>query len=412
MPISLDRLILRRTSAFLSTFVLFVVVALLTSCGETYRPIITPILQPGGDPQTTHYAVVINANNGQPTDLNTGIGPSASQFDVSGDVNIGNRRVGLSPVHAVLTPAFQAFVVNRGDSSVSIFGLVAGSPTVSTVFLEPNAGASFVDAIGSTAYVAETALNRVAIVDSNLPAAKAFLDVGPDPVSVAVTPAGNKVYVANTGDGTISVINAKDVAVSGTPIAIGGVPTSLAAQSTGSYVFAVNSSGGAFSVIDTSTDKEVQRFSGLSNPTRVVWDSSLQRVYVANSGNNTINIYNGSAPALQLLRTVPLSGSPIGIAVLDNGSKFYVLYGGNPGSVDVFNTQSFQPTSTVTVQNNPVSIAAVPGSSKVYVVNQNGDSGSATPQYPNGSVSIINTINDTVLNVGTNSVQPVFVATR
>lgn len=408
----MDKFILRRVSAVISTFVLVAVVVLLTSCGDTYRPIVTPITQPGGDPQATHYAIVVNANNGQPTDLNTGIGPSASQFDVSGDTNIGNRRTGLNPVQAVVTPSYLAFVLNQGDSSVSVFGLLLGNPTISTTFLEPNAGATYIDAVNSTAFVSETALNRVAVVDSNLPGAKSYLDVGPAPGVLAVTPDASKVYVANTGDGTLSVISVKDNAVQGSPIALGGVPVSIAVQSSGTYVFVVNSSGGAFSVIDTSTDKEVQRFSGLSNPTKVVWDNALQRVYVVNSGSNTINIYNGAAPSLQLLRTVNLSGSPIGLAALDNGAKFYVLYNGNPGRVDVFNTQSFQRTSTITVQNNPVSMSAAPGSSKVYVVNQNGDSGATSPQFPNGSVSIIKTSDDTVLNVGTASVQPVFVATR
>jgi len=412
VPISLDKFILRRVSAFLKTSVRRAVVVVLVSCGDTYRPIVTPITQPGGDPQATHYAIVINANNGQPTDLNTGIGPSASQFDVSGDTNIGNRRLGLSPVHAVLTSSFEAFVVNHGDNSVSLFTVLQSNPTIATVFLENNADATYVDGVGTTAIVSETALNRVAVVDANLAAVRYFLNVGPSPVAVVVTPNLNKAYVANTGDGTITAISLIDSAVQGSPIVVGGVPTSLAVQNTSTYVFAVNSSGGALSVIDTSSNQEVQRFSGLSNPTKVVWDNSLQRVYVMNRGSNTIGIYNGAAPAIQLLRTVPLSGSPIGIAVLDNGSKFYVLYGGNPGHVDVFNTQSFQRTSTLTVQNNPVSIAAVPGSSKVYVVNQNGDSGSASPQFPNGSVSIIKTSDDTVLNVGTSSVQPVFVTAQ
>jgi len=412
VPISLDKFILRRFFAVPTTIVLVAVVVVLMSCGDTYRPIVTPVTQPTGDPQATHYALVINANNGQPTDLNTGIGPSASQFDVSGDTNIGNRRVGLKPVYAVLTSSFEAFIVNQGDNSVSLFTVLQTNPTISTVFLENNANATYVDAVGTTAVVSETALNRVAVVDANLAAVKFYLNVGPSPGASVVTPNQNKAYVANTGDGSITAISLVDNAVQGSPIFVGGVPVSLAAQNTSTYVFAVNSSGGALSVIDTSSNQEVQRFSGLSNPTKVVWDSSLQRVYVLNSGSNTVNIYNGAAPAIQLLRTVPLSGSPIGIAVLDNGSKFYVLYGGNPGHVDVFNTQSFQKTSTLTVQNNPVSISAVPGSSKVYVANQNGDAGSASPQFPNGSVSIIKTSDDTVFNVGTSSVQPVFVTTQ
>lgn len=411
MPIPLDKFILRRSFTLVSTLTLFVVLVLLTSCGDTYRPVVIPIVQPGGDPQATHYALVVNANNGQPTDLNTGQGPSASQIDVSGDTNIGNRRTGLTPVHATVAAGFQAYVVNQGDSSVSSFGLLVSNPFVSTVAIEPNSGATYVTASGSLAFVSETALNRVAVIDNNLPAAKTYINVGAAPVASVATPDSRKVYVANTGDGTVTDISTLDLAVLGTPIPVGGRPAAMAIQTSGAFLFVVNSTGGAFSVIDTSTDTEVQRFTGLSNPTQVIWDNTLQRVYVVDTGANKINIYNGAAPSLSLLRTVSLPATPIGVAALDNGSKFYVLYAGSPGTVGVYSTQSFQVTSTLTVQNKPVSISAAPGSSKVYVVNQLGDAGAAAPKYPNGSLSIIVTASDTVLTMSTGSAQPVFVTT-
>jgi YVTN family beta-propeller protein len=300
-------------------------------------------------------------------------------------------------------------VVNQGEGSVSTFFATTGSPTVTAISLEPNAGASFVETSGTQAFVSETSLNRVAILDTN--GVKAFVDVGAAPVSLASTPDGRKVFVANTGDGTVSVISTQDKAQLGSPIPIGGSPVGMAMQTAGSFVYVVNSTGGALSVIDTTANQEVQHVSGLANPSQVVWENNLQRVYVVDSGSNSIKIYNGAATTLSLLRTVSLPGTPIGIAPLDNGAKFYVLFGGNPGTVGVYDTQSFQQLKTLTVQNTPVSIAASPGSSKVYVVNQTGDAGSPTSQFSTGSVSIINTSNDTVLNVAAGP-KPVFVTTR
>ena len=46
-------------------------------CGDQYRPVANPIVGPGGQPQLTHFAYVVNNNP-------AGNG-SAMQFDVSGD---------------------------------------------------------------------------------------------------------------------------------------------------------------------------------------------------------------------------------------------------------------------------------------------------------------------------------------
>jgi YVTN family beta-propeller protein len=410
VPTSLDKFILRHTSVLFRSLALVAVLVSLTSCGDQYRPIVIPITQPSGDPKATHYALVVNSNNGQPADLTTGVGPSATQIDVSGDTNLGNRRTGLNPVHAALSTGFQAFVVNQGESSVSTFFATTGTPTVTAISLEPNAGATFVEASGNLAFVSETNLNRVAILDSS--GVRKFVDVGAAPVALSATPDGRKVFVANTGDGTVSVISTQDNALVGSPIAVGGSPAGMAMQTAGSFVYVSNSTGGALSVIDATANQEVQHVPGLSNPSQVVWENTLQRVYVVDPGSNSIKVYNGASSTLSLLRTVNLPGTPIGMAALDSGSKFYVLFGGSPGTVGVYNSQSFQLMTTLTVQNTPVSIAAAPGSSKVYVVNQTGDAGSATPQFPTGSVSIIDTANDTLLNMAAGGAKPVFVTAQ
>jgi DNA-binding beta-propeller fold protein YncE len=72
----------------------------------------------------------------------------------------------------------------------------------------------------------------------------------------------------------------------------------------------------------------------------------------------------------------------------------------------VFDAQGYNLRTTVTVQNNPVSIAAAPESSKVYVVNSTGDGGAT---FPNGSISIIKTSDDSVLNVAPPSANPFYV---
>src|SRR5262249_13188841 len=50
---------------------------------------------------------------------------------------------------------------------------------------------------------------------------------GSTPFGVAVTPDGSKVYVANSGDGTVSVISTGTNTVIGSPIPVGSQPLAL-----------------------------------------------------------------------------------------------------------------------------------------------------------------------------------------
>ncbi len=412
MPISLKIPLFRRTSTVIATSFLLGAVVLLTACGDTYRPVAIPIPKPGGDPLATHYAVVLNTNNGNPGDPTATPpvpGPAASQIDVGGDTNTGNHPTGLGPVHAAISSSFQALVVNQGDDTLSSFSMLFSS-SVQIAKLDTNSGASFVSFGSGVAAVSETSLNKVAMIDTNQVAVKAFVPVGLSPRPIIASADAKKFYVGNTGDGTITVISTLDNTVSGSPIAVGGSPVSMALSGNGAFLFVANSSGNALSVIDTSVDQELQHLGGLSNPTQVLWEDHLQRVYVLNS--NSVSIYNGSSTTLTLLKTVNLPAAPLQMAALDDGSRFYVLYAGSPGTVGVYDAQSFLLRTTVTVQNNPTSIAASPGSGKVFVTNRTGDAGAATPSFPNGSLSIIRTADDTVINITTGVPTPVFVTAR
>jgi YVTN family beta-propeller protein len=333
-----------------------------------------------------------------------------AQISVPGDTNVGNKTVGTDPVHAVVVPNLtRAYIVNRGDSTVTNYAPSVVSAAATTIALEANAGASFVDAASNFAFITETNLNRVAIVDGNQLVARAFVPVGNNPIAVAARTDGVKAYVVNNGDSTISVVSTQDNATVGTPIPVGASPVAIAMQTNGSFAYVVSDAGNSLSVIDTSSDTEIQRVTGLAAPKQVVWDNRLKRVYVVNAANS-ISIFNASAPQVALLRTVNTSAAPLGVAPLDDGTRFYVLYAGNPGSVDVFDAQSFSLRKTITVQNNPVSIAASPGSTKVYVVNRGGDP--ATASLANGSVSIIKTLDEGVLNIPPSAPNPIFVTAK
>ncbi len=118
---------LRRTG-----FVLFAAFILLSElgCGDQYRPVANPVLGPGGQPQPTHYAYVVNYNpNGD---------GSTTQFDVSGDTVTQLQTTGLGSNYEsfLSTSAAALFVTNGGSDTVSEFA-VSQTGIVTTINLLP-----------------------------------------------------------------------------------------------------------------------------------------------------------------------------------------------------------------------------------------------------------------------------------
>jgi len=127
-------------------------------------------------------------------------------------------------------------------------------------------------------------------------------------------------------------------------------------------------------------------------PTFSMIDPNLNRLYVANTGDNTVSVFDttnvnpSGSPAIPLLAKVPVGTGPIGVAALPNGSLFYVANSGSD-NVTVVSSNSFSPLTSVALPAgaNPVWIASEPSSSKIYVA----DKGTS-------ETTIIQTVNNTI----------------
>ena len=126
--------------------------AICLSCGETYRPVATPIIPSLPNPGFSHIALFITGNG-----LNN---PGAStSIDVSGDTAISRSTVGLMPVNAVLIAGNRVYVANSVDDTISTFSPSSATPVI-TVSLPAGSVPSFVG-------TAETDLVFVANFGSN-----------------------------------------------------------------------------------------------------------------------------------------------------------------------------------------------------------------------------------------------------
>jgi YVTN family beta-propeller protein len=375
--------------------------AMLSGCGDAYRPVANPVPKPGGDPQATRVAVVISNNNGSPG--------MASSIDVSGDTNIGNFVVGRSPVQAAfLLNSAQVLVANKNDDSLSFFTPLLQGSTVTIVSLPAGSAPVYLASTqAGLMYVANSGTNSVGVVTTASFALQTSIPVGRTPVALFETPDGSVLYSVNKGDGTVSAISTANNTVAAT-IPVGSSPVAIAMNSDAKTLYVVNQGSGTVSAINIASNSVVATVASGASPNSMIFDSSRRRLYVANTGSNTISIFDADV-GFTLIKTVAVGAGPASIAALPDGTRVYVadagctdavnLAGCSGTTVSVIDTVSLTVRKTITVGSTPVSLAADAGSTKVVVANRDSN-----------TISSIRTSDDTVVNTNASgSPQPTFV---
>jgi YVTN family beta-propeller protein len=386
---------LRRTTVIVPVFLLLL---LELGCGDQYRPIANPIVGPGGQPQATHFAYVLNYNP-------SGAG-STTKIDVSGDTNLQVLSTGLGSIAEAFQGAVQGamFVANRDSDTVSEFSLLA-TPTVLNISLYPGSRpVNLASTEQGSMYVANSGANTVcpntgsvSVINTSTVVATATICVGVNPGPIVQLPNAGKIYVANEGDNTISVINPVSQSVTATITQAGGLhqnPVALAASSDGVFVFVVcqgNGTGpGSLEILYTGTDAISASIPLGVGSTSEFLDTHLNRLYVTNTGSNTVTVFDvsnvtlGVNPAIPTLATVNVGSAPVSVTALANGLTFYVANSGS-NNVSAISATGFSLVATIPVGQNPQFIASDPTSSKVYTANAGG-----------GNISIISAANNSV----------------
>lgn len=388
------------------SLLLLAIVLLLAGCGDLFRPIANPTFPPGVDPQQLRIALALS--------LNPGATGAAASIDVSGDNNAGNHPLGSSPVHAAFTPTgVIAYVANWAGDSVSALN-TASTASATTISLASGAKPIFVVRGATAAFTANSGDNTISVINSvgGVEAVTANITLDAAPISLALTPDGTKLYCLKV-DGTVAVINTADNSIAAASISVGGGtlldvgtfdPASgprvwMAMRPDGSTVYVLNPATSTVYAIDVASNAVSTIGSVGSAPNEIVFDNSLKRIYVVNSGSNSASVFDANVSPPTFLRNVNTGGSPRALTALADGSRFYVVNSAD-NNLSVFDAASLTLRKTVGVGTTPVWVDSSPESSKVYVVNQS-----------SGDVSIIRTSDDSIVTtLPAAAPSPVFVA--
>jgi len=226
--------------------------------------------------------------------------------------------------------------------------------------------------------------NAATVYQPSAPASPA-----PNPVAMAETPNGLKLYVANQGNNTVSSFNTLDLSQNIVTSFTGSSPVWVVARGDSQKVYVLTQGDGQLVTIDVTTDTVTSNFAVGIGANFIFFDPILNRLYVVNPSTNLVYIFsdtggpndtplpltpNGLAiPGLNA-NTVPLCATcsaavPVSVTALPDGSRFYVatyqvsspcsdgLAGTTsacivPGVV-VFDANSLAVKTTLTLLTNP-----------------------------------------------------------
>jgi len=333
-------------------------VALLAGCNDTLRQFIVPVPKPGGDPTGTAHAVILSTNPvGQGSDMH---------IDVSGDTISGIVNVGNDPVFLGKTSG-RAWVIDGNNTITTYVALLPLTSAINTVVLPPTDSGAVAGGTssGGNFYTANSGSNDTDQASSAVLAVTQTIQLPTlsAPVAVAGNGANSKIYIVNHGTNNVTVLSTTDNTIVKT-IPVGFNPIWGVMSADGVDVFVVNqgdktaTNPGSVSVIDTTLDIVIATINvgntpATSQPNFAYFDTNRERVYVTNTGENTVSVIKadginlGVTPQVLpvLLKNITVSGAPISVAALNDGSKVYAALGNCPAGTNQLNLVLPTPTT-------------------------------------------------------------------
>jgi DNA-binding beta-propeller fold protein YncE len=377
-------------------------------CGDQYRPVANPIINPGGQPQHSHFAWVVNSNP-------QGDG-STTEIDVSGDTNLAVNSMGQgTSAEAFPTNSLSLYVANAADDTVMQY-LPTLAGAITTISLLPGSHPiALTSSANTNMYVLNSGANSlcqnggsISVINTATLSVSSTTCVGVNPIAMVQGPSNGYIYIINQGDnqgeGSITVFNPAGPNVVTTVNTPNGTP----AGSLGPNPVALAVTPQGWICIVTQGDQTYPPtldliFTGFANiavtaplgvqPNFAYVDPNRNRLYVTNGGDNTVSVFDSSSitnpptPNIPLLGTARVGTNPVGVTALADGTNFYTANAGS-NDVSVVSQNSFSLLSRVALPSNanPAFIASDPTSQKVYVADQ-GTSSTAIIQTSNNTIS-------------------------
>jgi YVTN family beta-propeller protein len=386
---------------------------LVAGCGETYRPVVTPVAVTGPAPQPQSFVVVTTSAGSSSPGL-------ANIFDASGDTLLTQALIGNGPVSLSLTSSGTSATAVGTDGTVNTFTpsvtLQTKNVLISTL-LQPAQPINLLSTTNSL-FITEPNVPAVAVLTTNssgLYRLTQELPVPASPINLAGNANAARVYSitqdngANqvafgacenpsqvTTPGQVQAIEISTVTISRT-LPVGICPVYGIGSTDNNRVFILNRGSGTVTVInsqfndlDTTPNLPnitngtlllpppagVPAASFTAGPVFADYYAPSAQLVTANYDSNTITIintnldrYGNDSPQFGQAVTVPVGNGPATLTILRDGSRVYVA-NQKDSTISVVSLTSYTVLATIPVTGHPISIASTFSTpyGQVYVI--------------------------------------------
>jgi YVTN family beta-propeller protein len=380
--------------------------ALLAGCGETYRPVVTPVAVTGPAPQPQSYTVVITSA-GSLDSTGADAAGLANVFDGSGDTLLTQATLGNGPLAMTLSGSGTSATTTNSDGTVNTFtpSTILQTKNIQSSTLVSPANPKNLLYTASSLLITEPNKAAIAVLSNSSGVYRLLqeLPVAGSPITLAGNSSAARVYAISQDNGSNSVafgdcetptavttagqvaaIELATVTIS-TTLPVGICPVYGRSSADNNRTFILNRGSGTITVINSQlntldTTAGLQNMSGgtltlpppsgvaasgfTAGPVFADYYAPASQLVTANYDSNTISIINTSldqfgndSPLFGQTVTVPVGNGPATLTILRDGSRVYVA-NQKDGTVSVVSLTNYQVLATIPVSGHPISIAS------------------------------------------------------
>ncbi|GGI29267.1 gliding motility-associated C-terminal domain-containing protein [Pedobacter mendelii] len=318
------------------------------------------------------------------------------------------------------TPGIGLAASGNGDIGSFVAVNNTSKPITATITATPESS--------GFAYIADTYLNVVSVINLLTNLVVATIPVGLNPHNVEISLDGSLVYVANYHGGSVSVINASTNMVKSN-IITDDYQLGFIVSDDASTLYTI-SGNGKFSVINTSTNAIIKSLVLNITSYSMCFSADRKFIYIASNYGNDVVVFNTQTNAVEY--TIPIGVNSNTLCLSPDGGSLYVSTRDN--NIKIINTATRLVTSSIAISNPYATMLSsdgkflyvTTGGNSVTVINtfdkstvirypagqyiegislnQDGSRLYIINQVP-GNVQVVNTTNNTLaanINVGSN----------